>query len=178
MFEGLRNELFSSPEALRLYLTERGRGDEATPETVQRLFDALHDESAGVSLHKNYVLSRMFELSEKLAPVLFSQDWTFAWSGHAKTSFATSDDPFLILDKNRKATTDFSSGPGIATTGSKKILPLRPDVCLIIGSEAPVTHHVRMDRPTIRTLNIEQSRHYERWLVARDQQLVARLTKH
>ena len=35
--------------------------------------------------------------------------------------------------------------------------------------------HGRLDREAVRHLNLEQARHYERWLIARDEPLVERI---
>ena len=118
------------------------------------------------------MLQRMFEMGDKTATWLFGYDWTFAWAG-AATSFVTSDDPFLVLDEALEAPAGFVGAARITTPNSKKVFPLSQAVCLIVGG-APSFHHIKVDRPTVRKINLAQARHYDRWLVAKDAELCER----
>lgn len=134
----------------------------------------MHEESYKLPVTKNYMLLRMFELGDKVADVLFSFDWTFAWADE-RTSFVTSDDPLIVLDERMEPPDTYAGDVGVASPNTTKVLPLRQDVCLLIGTNAPSVRHVRIDRKTMRELNLKQARHYDRWLIARDQQLCERV---
>ena len=120
------------------------------------------------------MLQHMFDHSRKVAGVLLDCDWTFAWAPK-DASFATSDDPVLVLDPDLGAPDDFMGGVGFASPGATKVLALNQDVCLLVGSRGHTISHRLLDRATVRRLNLEQTRHYERWLIARDEALVERL---
>jgi len=169
--EHRKQHLFPNVEALDDYLQAKGVPTQEMPGIVEQLFADLQDPNRKVDMPKNYALTRMFEHAQLVREHLFSYDWTFAWAADG-TSFVTSDDPFLVLDENWQAPSSYSSGIGIATYGAQKLLPLNQHVCLAIGTGAPVTRHIRLNRQAVRGLNLRQANHYARWLIARDQALV------
>jgi hypothetical protein len=108
------------------------------------------------------------------AKMLLQQDWTFAWALEGG-SFATSDDPVLVLNADLRAPSNYMGEVGFATPGARKVLPLSQDVCLIVGSGKHSISHGRVERKVVRLINLEQAKHYERWLIACDEALVRRL---
>ena len=117
------------------------------------------------------MLKMMIDHSLEIAPYLVSYDWTFAWAAD-RTSYVTSDDPFLILNDKWQAPAAYSSGVGITMEGAQKVLPLNQHLCLVIGTGALATQHIRLARKAVRELNLQQFRHYNRWLIARDKALI------
>ncbi len=171
----MRKQMFPTVSSIKEYLRTKGLPVDQIPrEAFDALYRDVHEKASGLPVDKNYMLQRMFELGERIAEELFGFDWTFAWAIE-DTSFVTSDDPFLILDENMKAPAGFVGETRIATPNATKVLPLNQNVCLLIGTGAPSTYHVRLDRGTTRQLNTEQSRHFSRWLIARDEALLRRM---
>jgi hypothetical protein len=170
----IRMAAFPSPEAQRDDLRRYGRPEAEDPETVERVFRDIHSGAYKLTLTKNHMLQHMFSHSQKMAEVLLRQDWTFAWALQGG-SFATSDDPVLVLGPDLRAPSSYMGEVGFATLGATKVLPLSQDVCLIVGSGTHSISHGRVERETVRLLNLEQAKHYERWLIARDEALVRRL---
>ncbi len=144
------------------------------PRVVEQEFQNLHDESRKLPADKNYTLQRIFELGEKIGAVLSGFDWTFAWADPC-TSFVTSDVPFVLLDEDQETVDPFTGHVGVKSPGTTKVLPLTQDVCLLVGGDAPGTHHMRLDREMVRNLNLKQYLRYERWLIARDEALLRRV---
>lgn len=173
--EALKNHYFPTIESMREYLRSRGVPVDEMPEKIEELYSRLHDESYKLPVTKNYMLLRMFELGDGVAEVLFSFDWTLAWAGN-RTSYVTSDDPLVILDEQMEPPNAYAGQFGAASPNTTKMLPLRQDVCLLIGTGTPALRHVRLDRKTVRELNLKQARHYDRWLIARDQELCERVS--
>lgn len=170
----IRKRAFPSPEALRKDLRRFGHPEAEDPETVERIFRDIHSGTYKLPLTKNHMLQHMFDQSQKVAQVLLELDWTFAWAP-ADTSFVTSDDPVLLLDSDLKAASDFFGEVGFASPNTMKVLPLKEDLCLLVGSRGHSISHCLLDRQTVRRLNLEQTKHYERWLIARDEALLERL---
>jgi len=106
--------------------------------------------------------------------LLLQQNWTFAWALKGG-SFATSDDPVLVMGPDLRAPSSYMGEVGFATPGARKVLPLSQDLCLIVDSGKHSISHGRVERETVRLINLEQAKHYERWLIARDEALVKRL---
>ena len=172
--KALKDFYFPTLDSMRDYLRTRGVPVDAMPEKIEELYARVHDESYKLPVTKNYMLLRMFELGDKVAEVLFSFDWTFAWADE-RTSFVTSDDPLVVLDERMKPPDAYAGNVGVASPKTTKVLPLRQDICLLIGTGAPSVRHVRLDRKTVRELNLKQARHYDLWLIARDQRLCERV---
>lgn len=170
----LKELYFPTVDSMHEYLRSRGIPVDEVPEKIEELYGRVHDEGYKLPVTKNYMLLRMFELGDKVAEVLFSFDWTFAWADK-RTSFVTSDDPLIVLDERMEPPNTYSGDVGVASPNTTKVLPLRQDVCLLIGTGAPSIRHVRLDRKAVRELNLKQARHYDRWLIARDEELCKRV---
>jgi len=172
--KALKELYFPTLDSIREYVRARGIAVDEMPEKIAELYTRVHDESYKMPVTKNYMLLLMFELGDKVAEVLFSLDWTFAW-GRTRTSFVTSDDSLVVLDERMEPPDTYAGEVGVASRTTTKVLPLRQDVCLLIGTGAPSIRHVRLDRKTVRELNLKQARHYDRWLIARDKELCKRV---
>ena len=135
----------------------------------------LSNSKGKVRLSKNYVLTSLFEHFQPVAEHLFSYDWTFAWAAGG-TVHVTSDDPFLTLGQHWRAPSSYFCSLEIAMEGVRKVLPLTRHVCHVIGTGAPATRHIRLDRQTVRGLNLQQANHYVRWLIACDKRLVENIS--
>lgn len=170
----LRTQAFPTIEVLQEGLRQAGYPQAEDRETLERVFRDIHDGVYELTLTKNYLLQRMYEQSHKVAQVLLKFDWMFAWAPH-ETSFATSDDPVLVLGSDFKAQDDFLGEVGFASPGATTIMPLNQEVLLLISAQLRHKGHHRVSREVVRYFNREQTRHYERWLIARDEALVEHL---
>ena len=170
----LNKARFPTEDALLRYLRQRGAPVDALPQMAERMYKDIHDEAYTLQVSKNYMLLQMFELGEEVGAWLSGYDWTFAWA-EASTSFVTSDAPFVLLDADGRMADPFAGDVGVASPGVKWVLPLTQEVCLQIGDGAPATRHVRLDRGAVRALNLKQSSHQDRWLIARDEALLRRV---
>jgi hypothetical protein len=170
----IRTAAFPSLEALRKDLRRHGHPEAEDPEAVERVFRDIHSGAYEMTVTKNHMLLHMFSHSQKIAKLLLQQNWTFAWALKGG-SFATSDDPVLVMGPDLRAPSSYMGEVGFATPGARKVLPLSQDLCLIVDSGKHSISHGRVERETVRLINLEQAKHYERWLNARDEALVKRL---
>ncbi len=159
--EGLRNA--SLPEA-------------EDPELIERTFHDIHTGKRELKLDKNQYIKNLFEHTRKVARKLLEIDWTFAWAPK-NYSFATSDDPVLVLGPDLKASDGFFGEYGFASPNTMIVLPLTQEVCFLVGLGGLSIQHIRLRREWARYLNREQTRNYERLLIARDEALVKRLVR-
>jgi hypothetical protein len=172
----IKEQMFPTVDALRAFLRSKDVPVDEMPGMVEQEFHDLHDESRKLPVDKNYTLRRIFELGEKVGAVLAEFDWTFAWAD-PRTSFVTSDVPFMLLDNDGETVDPFTGHVGVKSPGTTKMLPLTQDVCLLIGDDAPSIRHERLDRKTVHDLNFKQSLRYDRWLIARDEALLHSVIK-
>jgi hypothetical protein len=170
----IRESAFPSVGALAEGLRRAGHLEAEDPDVVRQIFREVRSGERELGLTKNHDIEHMFRHTRKIAEVLLTLDWTFAWAPSG-TSFATSDDPVLVLGPNLEAPEGFVGEMGFASPGATKVLPLNQDVCLVVGLGPHSVSHGLLDRKTVRHLNLQQARHYERWLIARDKALVERL---
>ena len=170
----IKKQMFPTVGSLRAHLRSRGMPVDGMPGVVESKFRELHEESWRLPVTKNYLLERTFELGEKVGAALSRRDWTFAWAGDA-TSFVTSDTPFVLLDAGGEIVDPFTGRVGVMSPGTEKVVPLTQQVCLLVGDGPPETRHLRLDGGEVRALNLKQSRHRDRWLIARDEALLRRM---
>lgn len=170
----MRRRFFPTVTSIEEYMKAKGYPVDGIPRSAfKAIYRDVHEDRSALKVDKNYILLRMFEMGDKTASILFGYDWTFAWAVE-DTSFITSDDPFLVLDEDLEAPPGFVGEARITTPNSKKVFPLSQEICLVVGTGAPADHHIKIDRPTVRKINLAQARHYDRWLIAKDQALCER----
>lgn len=173
----VKQGLFPTVDSLRDFLRSKGVAvDELPDEEFEQTYRDLQSETYDPPLTKNFLLMRMFALGEKAGGIMSRFSWTFAWANE-RTSFVTSDDPFLVLDAKGEVVPAFTGHVGLASPGTTKVLPVTQRVCLLIGDGALQTRHVRLDRKTVRDFNLKQVENSDRWLIARDQTLLKRLVE-
>ena len=94
----IKQELFPTVDSLRDFLRSKGVAvDELPNEEFEQTYRDLQSTTHDPPLTKNFLLTRMFALGEKAGAILSRFSWTLAWADE-RTSFVTSDDPFLLLD--------------------------------------------------------------------------------
>ena len=172
----IRERAFPSLEVLAKRLERAGLPEAKDPKLIERTFGQIRSGEWELELGKNHYIEHLFRLTRKVAWALLRFDWTFVWAPKGY-SFATSDDPVLVLGPDGRAADDFLGEHGFASPGARKVCPLTQEVCLLVGWQGRSVKHVGARRDFARLLNQEQTRHYERWLVARDEALVSRLAR-
>lgn len=117
----IKKRAFPSVEAMRENLRRLGRPEAEDPDRIEEAFRDIHSGDLKMVLSKNHMLEHMFRHSQKIAEALFQFDWTFAWAPKG-SSFATSDDPVLLLDGDLRAPEDFFGKVGFASPGADLLI--------------------------------------------------------
>lgn len=169
--ERIKARAFPRPEAVERALRRDGHLEAEDRRAVRRIFREARYGPMALNLTKNHNIGHMFDHSRKVARVLLTQDWTFAWASRG-AAFVTSDDPVLLLGPDLEATESYWGDVGFASPEAIKVLPLTQRVCLVVGSGAPSVGHVRLDEDGVRFVNVRQTRHYNRWLIGRNETLL------
>lgn len=170
----MRRRFFPTVDSIREYMGAKGFPVAGLPRSAfEAIYRDIHEDRSALKVDKNYMLMRMFEMGDETVSILFGYDWTFAWAAK-DASFITSDDPFLVLNEDLEAPPGFVGEVRITTPDSKKVFPLSQEVCLVVGTGAHAERHIKIDRPTARKINLAQARHYDRWLIAKNQALCER----
>ncbi|QIN78290.1 DUF4238 domain-containing protein [Rubrobacter marinus] len=170
----IRGRVFPDPEALREDLRRHGQPEAEDPETVERVFRDIHSVAYELTLTKNHMLERMFSIGAKAAGALLRRDWVFGWAPEG-ASFVTSDDPFVLMDPALGPPAGYMGDVGFAVARALALLPLTQKTCLVAFGEGGGVHHLKYSRKDVRDINIVQTKHYERWLIARHKPLLERL---
>lgn len=174
--ERIKARAFPNPEVVERALRRDEHVVAEDPEAVRRIFREARYGPMALNLTKNHNIGHMFDHSRKVAQVLLTQDWTFAWAPRGAT-FATSDDPVLLLGPDLEAPESYWGDLGFASPDATEVLPLTQRVCLVVGSGAPSVGHARLDEDGVRSLNTQQTRHYVRWLIAGKKELAEDLVE-
>lgn len=172
----IKQDAFPDPQTLAEDLKRAGHEVGEDMEAVERIFEEIHSDNYVFELTKNHHIEHMFNLTFKAAAILYERQWVFAWAPENK-SFVTSDDPVVLSHWVYGPPSDFVGSVGFASEEASLLFPLRQDVCLAAITGEPSTRHVEFGREEVREVNVAQIRHYQRWLIGRDEALVKSLAR-
>lgn len=126
-------------------------------------------ESLQYDFSQNTLASQTLKTND-LAKNIFYRKWVFLIAP-PKTSFATSDTPLSVIAKN-----NFSSGP--ANLNNVLLMPLRPDICLLILEGQAKIEIKNISREKVRELNRAIASFARKVVVFRDIPQMQRITKN
>jgi hypothetical protein len=97
----------------------------------------------GFTYPREFWIKTMLELSAKIAPYFFGMSWVFLYTDKPY-AFISSDNPFLLAPPD---VINRFYGVGLLTQGARKIIPLRSNLCLVMGDicERPSIRFARVD---------------------------------
>lgn len=102
-------------------------------------------------------------------------DWVFLYAPD-KSSFVTSDNPFVLIPPNNY-NPNGPYGVGLITTGVRKVVPLTQRACLVMGDYGQRVMKRAITREDVRKVNLNIAVHCDNLLIARDKPLVEKLVK-
>jgi hypothetical protein len=128
-------------------------------------------------IHRNLSLEAMCKTSFDTAHYLRQMDWVLFHAPH-ETSFITTDNPFVLIPP-MNYTPEYiqEHGIGIVTRGTKKIVPLTQNLCLVMRDHGKSTEHRNINRELVRNINIHISYVADRFVIGRDKALVENMVK-
>jgi len=131
----------------------------------------LDEGKIAINLNKNHRLKWMLESGNYAAKYLFQMDWMFL---HApkRSSFITSDNPFILIPPAKSKKHFLFRNVGIATPGALKCIPLCKNVCILIGQTGNRISHILLTQEQVRNFNLLVARSFRRFLIARDKILL------
>ncbi len=103
-------------------------------------------------------------------------DWQFLFAPDS-ASFILTDNPFTIFPPENYGETHWGQGVGIATQGAVKVIPLTATMSLSIGNTGTKTTGHRIDRELVRQINLRFAVTSDRFIFARDEQLLRSVVK-
>jgi hypothetical protein len=109
-----------------------------------------------------------------------NKDWLYnlervIFRAPEKTSFITSDNPFVLLPP--KEFPIGIRGYGLKTRGVTKIIPLSKEQCITIGSPDNNFKYVDVSIKTVRDINIYVASRCDRFVIGRDEKLLRSIVK-
>lgn len=121
----------TSKEQLRKFYREK-ESKELTDQELDNIIDfAVNPKRSriGFTYPNGYWIKTLLEMGVEFAQYFFEMDWIFLFT-EKPYAFITSDNPFILIPpKNYNPLRSF----GLLTPGTKKIIPLRPDMCLMMN---------------------------------------------
>lgn len=105
----------------------------------------------GFKFSQGWWIRTMLEMGTEAAKVFFGMDWLFLFASQPY-AFITSDNPFLLIPPEDY---DRFWGYGLVTPRARKVIPLRSDMCLMMGdlSEDPVVKFVDTTKEFFKSIN-------------------------
>ena len=161
------NLMFADEERVQQMINERESETGEKPEISAKELVAFYQSGEfDIEVHRNESLRLMLSMSTELANLFRQMNWG-VFHAPAKTAFMTTDAPFVLLPpENWKP--DFY-GYGIITRGTRKLLPLSPEACLIMFDHGDQLFHRDIDSASVRKINLILARHSDRFVIARDE---------
>lgn len=180
-------------EAVRQQLESMEGITSSDLEHAEEIFRRVQEGEYGIELNPDYRVTEMVEQANQFAEVLFQSNWALI-KAPENSSFAVSDNPLvnfyprsvrhLVEEQTQGFNLDRMEDPyslssqGITSRHMVKCLPLSQHLCLLMGSNKGLfkkTHTA--DRQQVREINENIARFAVRFLVARDESLLRRLTR-
>lgn len=128
-----------------------------------------------VTYPKEHWIKMMLNLGVEAGKHFSEMDWLFLFT--KKTyAFITSDNPLLLVPPQ---VSDLFRGVGLLTPGAKKIIPLRPNMCLMMGdaNKRPTIKFGEARKVFIQQLNRYQMVNCERFCFSPEKGKLERLVK-
>jgi len=138
------------------------------------LFEYAQNPQFKITIDRNTTLRQMLDLSYKNTNWLYNLDWVIIRAPE-KTSFITSDNPFVLLPP--KGFPIGIRGYGLKTRGVTKIIPLSKEQCITIGSPGNNFKYVDISIKTVRDINLYVTSRCDRFVIGRDEKQLRSIVK-
>jgi len=138
--------------------------------------DFIKKEQYTIKGNKELTLESMFDMARAISIYLFEMDWQFCYS--SKSSFITSDNPFVLIPPSDYKKKEGIYGLGILVPGVKKIVPLTQKVCLVICDKGDKIEKTNVSSKEVREINCYIAKNYNNFLISRDKILLEKIVKN
>src|SRR3989344_6039049 len=140
-------------EQFRKFLREK-HNEEVTDDELDNMIDFATNEKRskiGFLYPNGYWVKTMLQMGIELAPRFAAMDWLFL-ATDKPFAFITSDNPLLLIPPIK---VDPFYSYGFVTSGARKIIPLKSNMCLMMGDiqENPKTVFGETKKEFFRTVN-------------------------
>ena len=164
-------------ERLKKFFKEK-EGREFSDEEIDDLVDfAVNPKRSRIEFEvpNEYWIKLMLETGAEIAPLFFGMDWLFVFTD-SPYALITSDNPFLLVPPDDH---DRFWGVGLMTDKAQKIIPLRSDMCLIMGDfkEDPVIKFGDVEKSFFRQVNEHLILECERFCFSPEEGKLQKLVK-
>ena len=172
--KGARDRMSTEAQAaqeLATYAAETGAELTISPKEI---FDFVHQGEYTIKIHKNIILAAMSANIKRIGDLFVQANWEIIRISSDRAAFITSDFPVSLFAREGIPE---SSPIGIATPGVVKTLALTSSVCLAMFEPGGKVRERAAVRERIRSINAGQALQSQRFLVARDAQLLRSVVK-
>lgn len=159
--------MFADEARVQSMMDERERETGEKPGvSAKELVTFYKDGEFEIEIHRNQSLRLMLSLSVDLANYFRQMNWGI-FHAPPRSAFITTDNPFVLLPPDNWKPSIY--GYGILTRGTRKVLPLTPEACLVMFDRGNRLFHHNIDSSTARGTNLAVARHSDRFVIARDE---------
>ncbi len=164
-------------EWLKKFYREK-EGKEFTDAELDNLIDfATNPKRSRIKFEypNEYWIKIMLKMAVEIAPAFYVMDWLFLFTDRPY-AFITNDNPFLLIPPEDY---DRFWGVGLLTPKARKVIPLRSDMCLLMGdlNEKPIVRFANTDKKFFRQVNEHLMLECERFCFSPDKGKLEKLVK-
>lgn len=153
-----------------------GKTPEELQADAQMMVDLAQNDGLTVETNEKWAVATAIKMSLTVAPILAGRDWLVVHSDSDKKSFITTDAPVLLTTVARRENNFW--GIGFANNDAMVIFPLTSSCIVILHGNSGNFRHIDCDRDYVRKVNIGLAEHCQRFVIGRDESLVASLSGH
>ncbi|NTV70166.1 MAG: DUF4238 domain-containing protein [Azonexaceae bacterium] len=143
---------------------------------AQLMVELAQNNGLTVETNEKWAVATAIKMSLNVAPVLAGRDWLVVHSVSDKKSFITTDAPVLLTTVAPRENNFW--GIGFGNSDAMVLFPLTSSCILIMHGDSGGFRHLECDSDYVRRVNIGLAEHCQRFVIGRDQRLVASLTNH
>ena len=139
----------------------------------EEFMNFVQNDKYYIKFPREHSIKLMLNLGKDFIMYFIQMNWLFLWVS-PKTSFMTSDNPFMLLppaDYNPNS----PYGIGIITAGAKKIIPLSQKTCLVMGDHGGEISGKSINRDVVRKINCDIAANSDRFVISRDKSLLKKI---
>lgn len=143
---------------------------------AQIMVELAQNNGLTVTTDQKWAIATAIKTSLNVGPVLAGRDWLVVHTDSDKKSFVTTDAPVLLTTVSPRENNFW--GIGFGNADALVIFPLTSSCILIMHGDSGDFKHLECDREYVRKVNIGLAEHCQRFVIGRDESLVASLSSH
>ncbi|AWH47961.1 hypothetical protein C1925_01650 [Stenotrophomonas sp. SAU14A_NAIMI4_5] len=151
-----------------------GLSEEELSRLARDLVDFAEGENYEVSTDAKWAMTMALPMGEQVAEIMAERQWD-VWRAPPRCAFVLSDAPVVLTTAARRSSNFM--GLGFASMDALVIVPLDSNHALAMHSGGRSNHLGTVSREAVRRVNLSVAKRTQRFLIGRDNPLVASISR-